>query len=180
MVRLLRSASKVLLDGGTTCLAVGQALCDLGPVARELYDPNLIVVTHSIPTVAMLSRRADIRVTVVGGRVFARTGVTIGSETEEGMARHPCSHLVMSCAGLTREGVFNVDEEMVRVERRMIEAADTVVVAVDHTKLGEANEHRICGLDEVSVIVTDAGADDETKAWLRKLGPEVIFAEVGQ
>ena len=56
-------------------------------------------------------------------------------------------------------------------------SADEVILAVDHTKLGMVSVVRLCELDEVDVLVTDDGADEQARAWLGRLDAEVVYAE---
>jgi len=87
------------------------------------------------------------------------------------------TQLVMSCAGVTDDGAFNANQMMVEVERKMMEMADEVVLAVDHTKFGMRGVVKLCSLDELDVIVTDDATDARTREWLETHKARVIYAK---
>lgn len=157
----------VILDGGTTCYQVAEAL----------RGRRISVVTNSVPIAALLGGEVATEVTLIGGYLYPRTGVALGAAAEEMLGSLRAAQLVMSCAAANRDGVFNVNEMMTAVERRMIEVADEVILAVDHTKFGNRAIAPLCAWADVDVVVTDAGADAAARQWLAQVGVEVIVAE---
>jgi DeoR/GlpR family transcriptional regulator of sugar metabolism len=158
----------IILDGGTTCYEVAEAI----------KGRRLSVVTNSVPIASLLSAYPDTEVTVVGGYVYPRTEVALGSMAVQQLDSLHATQLVMSCAGLTEEGTFNANQMMVEVERKMMAIADEVILVVDHTKFGMRSVVKLCGFDEVDVVVTDAGADAAARAWLDVLDARVVYAEL--
>ena len=77
-VALIRPGATVLLDGGTTALAITAAL-----------PPDLAVtgVTHSPTVAAALASHATADVYVLGGRLFKHYAVALGAATAEAAAR---------------------------------------------------------------------------------------------
>jgi DeoR/GlpR family transcriptional regulator of sugar metabolism len=164
---LIPPAQTVILNGGTTCFEV----------AKALRGRHLNVITNSVPIASLLSTQMETEVTLVGGYVYPRTGVALGATAEQQLDMLHATQLVMSCAGVTRQGAFNSNQMMVGVERQMMSIAEEAILAVDHTKLGRRAVTKLCGLDELDVVVTDAGAPAEARAWLDKLDARVIYAE---
>jgi len=164
---LIPENQAVILNGGTTCREV----------ARALAGRRLSVVTNSVPVASLLSTALETEVTLVGGYVYPRTGVSLGGMALQQLDCVHATQLVMSCAGVTREGAFNANQLMVDVERKMMRLADQTILAVDHTKCGMRSVAKLCDLHEVDAIVTDAGADPETRHWLDALPTRVIYAE---
>jgi len=157
----------VLLNGGTTCREV----------ARMLNGRRLSVVTNSVPIASLLSADLVTEVTLVGGYVYPRTGVALGPMAVEQLDSLNATQLILSCAGLTEDGAFNANQMMVEVERKMMDVAGEVILAVDHTKLGMRSVAKLCDLGEVDVIVTDAAVAGESRAWLDARAARVIYAE---
>ena len=58
----------------------------------------------------------------------------------------------------------------------MMAIADEIILAADHTKFGKRSVVKLCDLDQMDVIVTDAGADERTREWLDGLTAKVIYA----
>ena len=165
---LIPENQTIILDGGTTCREI----------ARAIAGRRISVVTNSVPIASLLSQQPQTEVTLVGGYVYPRTGVALGATAVEQLEHLHATQLVMSCAGVTEEGTFNANQMMVDVERKMMAIADEVVLAVDHTKFGMRAVVKLCGLDEVNVIVSDSGVDAGRRKWLQSLAARVVFADV--
>ena len=88
--------------------------------------------------------------------------------------------MILSCAALNEEGAFNPNQMMVDVERRMMQVADEVILAVDHTKLGRRSVVKLCGLEAIDVIVTDSGLSAEAGQWLARLKAKVVIAPLSR
>jgi DeoR/GlpR family transcriptional regulator of sugar metabolism len=76
VAQLLRAGEVVVLDGGTTPLAVAEHL------SPELA---LTVVTHSLPAAEVLSRHGKAECVVVGGRLFKAARVAVGINRGSGV-----------------------------------------------------------------------------------------------
>jgi DeoR/GlpR family transcriptional regulator of sugar metabolism len=166
VAELIPAGRTILINGGTTCYQV----------AREIAGRRLNVVTNSLPIAALLSGDVATEVTLIGGYVYPRTGVALGRMAEQQLEGLRASQLILSCAALNPQGAFNPNQMMVDVERRMMEAADEVILAVDHTKLDSRSVVKLCDLDEIDVIVTDAGLVEGNRRWLEALQAKVIIA----
>lgn len=164
---LIPENQTIILNGGTTC----------HEVAKVLAGRRLSVVTNSVPIASLLSSDLSTEVTLIGGYVYPRTGVALGAMAMQQLDCLHATQLVMSCAGVTEDGAFNANQMMVEVERRMMHIADEVILAVDHTKFGMRSVVKLCSLDEVHVIVTDADADQEARRWLGGLKARIIYAQ---
>lgn len=164
---LIAENQTVIIDGGTTCYEV----------ARLLRGRRINVITNSVPIASLLSADLATEVTLVGGYVYPRTGVALGSMAEQMLSGLHATQLILSCAGVTQEGAFNSNQMMVEVERRMMEIADRVILAADGSKFGMRAVVRLCGLADLDVIVTDAGAGAEVRSWLDSYGGRAVYAE---
>ncbi|MFB3893041.1 MAG: DeoR/GlpR family DNA-binding transcription regulator [Phycisphaerae bacterium] len=163
---LVRDGQTIILDGGTTCHRVAAALA----------GRHISVVTNSVPIASLLSAEIATEVTLIGGYLYPRTGVALGPTAVAQLEQIRASAVVMSCAGVSPEGAFNTNQMMVDVERKMMAAADRVILAVDHGKFELRGLAKLCELGELDVIVTDDGLSDQKRAWLSTLEIEVVFA----
>lgn len=149
------SGDTVLLDVGSTTTAIAAEL-----VRRDdLVD--VTVFTSSLG-VALALEPAIPRLTVVvtGGtlRPLQHSLVEpLATVVLDGITAHLA---VIGCGGVhPGSGVTNVNLPETQVKRSMITAARRCVVVADSTKLGEIEVARVCGLDDVDLLVTDDGAD---------------------
>ena len=115
--------------------------------------------------------------TLLGGYIYPRTGVALGAMTEQQAELVHGSAVLLSCAAIAEDGTYNQNQMMVDVERKMMAAADEVILVADHGKFGHRAVAKLCDLSEINIIVTDDGVDAETRAWLSRLDARVIIAE---
>jgi DeoR family transcriptional regulator, aga operon transcriptional repressor len=170
---LVADGDTVLLDVGTTTTAIARAL-----VARaDLRD--VTVVTNGL-TVALVLERAWPRIAVVvtGGtlRPLQHSLVNpLGTVLLDGLN---ASIAFIGCNGVDVDGgVTNVNLPEAEVKRAMLLSTRRPVVVVDGSKLGEVEVAKICDLDEVSLVVTDASADPSILADLAAVDCDVQVAD---
>jgi DeoR family transcriptional regulator, fructose operon transcriptional repressor len=163
---LIPPEQTVIINGGTTCFEV----------ARALVGTRLNVITNSVPIASLLSADLATEVTLIGGYVYPRTGVALGAMAEGQLASLRATQLIFGCAGVCEEGAFNANQMMVDVEKRMMSIADEIILVADHTKFGKRSVVKLCELDQMDVIVTDAGADERTREFLGGLKAKVVYA----
>jgi DeoR/GlpR family transcriptional regulator of sugar metabolism len=142
----LRGASTLLLDGGTTCLALARALRPM---------PGLVVVTAS-PFIAAETHRRGIGTEILPGRVSEQGGIACGVDCEAMLLDLAADAAVLGACGLDADfGLSSDDILETAVKRRMALSAAQVVVLADRTKLGRRARHRTLSPGEIDVIVTD-------------------------
>ncbi|MBX3440706.1 MAG: DeoR/GlpR transcriptional regulator [Planctomycetaceae bacterium] len=163
---LIESGETVLFDGGTTTLEV----------TRYLNGKTLQVVTNSLPAANLLVGASNIELIFLGGYVYPKTGVALGSLTVEALKGVHARRLVMSVGGITEAGLFNSNSLLVETERQMMEAADEVIVVADSGKLGHSELAHLCPLDRVDRLVVDSGITEEWRRIVKEHGIELIIA----
>lgn len=163
---LVQPGETVLLDGGTTTLEV----------ARHLMNQALQVVTNSLPIANLLVGAPEIELLFLGGYLYPKTGVALGSLTVSAVRQVHARRLIMSTGGITAAGLFNSNSLLVESERQMMEAADEVIVVADSSKFGHSELAHLCPLSRVHKLVTDAAITDDWRERLGANGVEVITA----
>ena len=166
VAELIDDGETVLLDGGTTTLEVARAL-----VGRPLQ-----IVTNSLPIAALLTTSKDTDLILIGGYVYPRTGAAMGPLAVATMQGVRVRRAVLGAGGITSEGLFNSNSLLVETERQMMRCAQEVVIAADRSKFGRLSLSRLCGLDEVHRVVTDAEVAGPDRVMLEAAGVEVITA----
>ncbi|NAZ88198.1 DeoR/GlpR family DNA-binding transcription regulator, partial [Kineococcus indalonis] len=165
---LLPAGGTVLLDGGSTALAVARAL----PPSLALT-----VVTHSPVVAAALVDHPRAEVLVLGGRLFKHSGVTCGAATVEAAARVNADVFLLGVTGVhPQAGLTTGDAEEAAVKRALAARAAETYVLASAEKVGAASAHVVLPLAEVAGIVTDLGPDDPAVAALTAAGHRVLHA----
>lgn len=128
---LIQPGQVVILDGGTTHLAVVAAL------PRVLA---FTVVTHSPGIAAALEEFDRIEVILFGGRLFRHSMVAMGAATVAGYAGLRADLCFLGVTGVHAEaGLTTGDAEEAALKRVMVSAAAEVVVLATPDKLGAAS-----------------------------------------
>ena len=163
---LVLPGSTVILDGGTTTLAVANAL------PRDL---EATVVTHS-PTVAVaLLEHAGVEVFLLGGRLFRHSAVTCGAAAAEAAQAISADVFLLGVTGVHPEaGLTTGDAEEAAMKRTLARrAADTYVLA-SAEKLGTASRFTVLPFTDVAGVITDS--DDQNVQELAARGVPILRA----
>jgi DeoR family transcriptional regulator, fructose operon transcriptional repressor len=155
----------VIIDSGST----GQRLAEVFPVDRDVH-----VVTNSLLTASTLIRRGVRELTVLGGGVRTNTFAMVDAATVEAVRALRVDVLFISCDGLSfQRGLTTPYHEESVLKRAMIESARRAVAIVDQSKFGNDQMFTYAALDEIDVLVTDTGADDDSLTVLAEHDLEV-------
>jgi DeoR/GlpR family transcriptional regulator of sugar metabolism len=166
-VALIRPGSTVILDGGTTTLAMVDALPRNFPCT---------IVTHS-PTVAasLLDHVAD--VFVIGGRLFKHSAVTCGAAAVEVANGITADLFFLGVTGVhASAGLTTGDPDEAAMKRALAGRAGETYVLASVEKIGTASRYGVLPFDEVAGIVTDTDAGDPTLRDLVDRGVTLIRA----
>jgi len=161
---MIRPGMTVILDGGTTALAVVAALA-----------PGLeaTIVTHS-PVVASALIGSSLDVYLIGGRLFHHSGVTSGAAAAEAVAGVNADLFLLGVTGVHQDaGLTTGDADEAAMKRLLSRRAAETWVLASAEKVGAASPFTVLPLDEVSGIITDAAADHPTIVALESAGVTV-------
>ena len=166
--KLVRPGQTILLDGGTTTFHL----------AEELLGQPLQLVTNSLPIANLFLNDENVELILVGGLMYPRYGVLLGPMAETELGNIHAQTLFISVAAVHDGSLYNQNLLLVQAERRMIEQAQQVVLLADSGKFGQQALARLGGLEEVDVVVSDAGLAPEHRESVRRAGCELIVAEL--
>lgn len=165
---LLREGETVILDVGTTTLQVARSLR-----GRR----NLTVLTPSLRAAEVLADEPGIRLMVAGGVVRAGERSLVGDYAEHSFSELRFDTFVMGVGGIEAEaGLTEFNPDDARVKRAALGSAQRCLVSADSSKFGRVAFARICPLEEVDVLVTDAQAAPDDLAPVEAADVEVIRA----
>jgi DeoR family fructose operon transcriptional repressor len=165
---LLQDGDTVLLDGGTTTMEV----------ARALIGRRVQVVTNSLPIAQLLASSPQTDLILIGGYIYPRTGVALGPLAIATMRSIRVRTAILGAGGVVAEGIYNSNSLLVETERQMMSCGQDVMIVADHTKFGRLSLARLCGLDEISSVVSDSGLTDDDRATLEDAGVTLHMAPV--
>lgn len=174
--QLVAPGEVVGLTGGTTTTQVARAL---GADPRMSADRGhgVTVVTNALNIAYELAIRPHVKLVVTGGVARPQTFELVGPMAGATMAGLALDWAMIGVDGLdARYGATTPDEGEAAVNRDLVTTARRVVVVADGSKLGRSTFARICSLEEISTIVTDAEPEADLADALAAAEVEVIVA----
>lgn len=164
MAKLIADGETVLLDGGTTTYEV----------ARQLAGRPVQVVTNSLPIANLFASSPETDLVLLGGYVYPKTGVALGSIAQKALEDLYVHRLVISVGGLTEKGLFNGNLLLVETEQAMMRCAEETNVVADHTKFGRPALAFLDDWSGVHRIVVDDGVSESQLAMVRS-GVQIVI-----
>jgi DeoR/GlpR family transcriptional regulator of sugar metabolism len=162
---LVRDGETVLLDIGTTAHRV----------ARQLRGRSLTVITSNLAVYEELQDDKDIQLVLLGGVVRRDYRSLVGFLTEDNLRQVRADVLFLGTSGVRPDGqILDTTAVEVPVKRAMISASDKVVLVADAAKFPGTGMARVCGPEDLDVVVTNAPADATTRTSLSEAGVEVV------
>jgi DeoR family transcriptional regulator of aga operon len=171
---LVRDGETIILDAGTTTLALARAL------PENLTD--VVVVTNGLDIAIALQDRPGITVIITGGRLkqgrrAAHARSLISPFAANLLREINADAAFLCCAGVDAgRGFTNGNWEEAEVKQAMIAAALRVVFVADHGKIGHVGSARIAPFEQVDLLVTDSGAAAADVQALEAAGLRVVVA----
>jgi DeoR/GlpR family transcriptional regulator of sugar metabolism len=163
--RIVKDGETVLLDIGTTAHRV----------ARQLHGRSLTVITSNLAVYEELQDDKDVRLVLLGGVVRRDYRSLVGYLTEDNLRQIRADRLFLGTSGVRPDGqVLDTTAVEVPVKRAMIAVSDQVVLLADAGKFPGTGMARVCGPDDLDVMVTNAPAHERTRTSLREAGVEVV------
>jgi DeoR family glycerol-3-phosphate regulon repressor len=143
----VRDGDSLILDGGTTCVHIAQALC-----ARS----RLTIVTNSAEIARTLAPRGDNRVFIAGGEVRGDDVAAFGPGTLAFLRQFHVRYAIVSVTAIDTRGRFmDAQPDDVSWSLAAFAQAERRVVAADHSKFGHSALVHAFGCDALDLLITD-------------------------
>ncbi len=146
----LKKCRVIFIDGGSTT----------AHLAMFLRDPKQIIITNSLPLCNMFSEifpsggGPEIRMT--GGLFHPESGLLLGTDAENSVAGYHADAALISARGVDSCGIYNHNELIAGINRKMIENSDRTLLIADHTKIGVTAMTKVCSLQKIEALFTVA------------------------
>ena len=161
---LLADGETVILDGGTTAMEV----------ARALRSRRLTVMPLALRPVFELHECPDIKLLLPGGEVRPGELSLTGGLTESSFSQLRFDTCVMGPCGIdAKAGITTHFLAETAVKRAAAQCSQRVIAVADSSKLGRVAFGHVCDLDEIDIVLTDAGADQQRVEELRATGVDI-------
>lgn len=170
--RIGKKAAEMLIPNDAIIIASGTTVHALAQnIAR---DVQLTVLTSAMNVAMALLRCPQVEVIQLGGIVRHTSTSVVGDYVERMLENFCCSKLFLGVDGIDLNyGLTTTNSMEANVNRAMIEAAQKTIVLTDSSKFGRRGFGKICELDVVDQIITDAGVSPKIVKDLEEMGIKV-------
>lgn len=164
-VDMIAETDSVILGSGTTVQAM----------TKYIYpEHKLNVITSSLAISLELSQRNSLSVIQLGGLMRGSSDSVVGPYAESFMDQITCGMLFLGVDGIdVNYGITTTNLLEARLNQRFIEVSQITVLLADSSKFGKRGFGKICNLDAIQHIITDANVNQEIVSELEDLGIKV-------
>jgi len=173
-VRIARAAAALIRDGETIILDSGTTTAELARQIRTLNVRSINVITNALNIAMLLSDVPTVRLIMLGGILRQESHSLAGHMAEKALDNLQADRLFLGADGLDPEiGLMTPHLPEAQLNARMIEISRQVVTVADASKLMRRNVCVIAKVDQLDLLITDASAQPDVVAELRRRGVEV-------
>jgi DeoR/GlpR family transcriptional regulator of sugar metabolism len=168
VARSLKDRQTVLLDGGSTGVAV----------AKELSHRILTVCTPSLKVANVLAHAPDIQLIITGGNVRRGEESLVGQTAIATLNSFRFDTYVMTVSGISlTHGFTEWNEADAAIKRTALAVSSECVVAADSSKVDRVAFSHVANLSAVSKLITDDGISKSQRASIVDAGVELEVVE---
>jgi len=165
-IRMVEEGQSVVLDSGTTTLAIARAL-------RSFR--NLTVITNAVNIAAELAN-SEIEVILTGGSVRKNSFSLVGPLAEETLRQLSADVLFLGVDGFdTRLGLSTPNLQEAKVNRVMVGISRKVVAVCDSSKFGRRSLSSIVAPNAIHYVITDRKISKPDQQNLKDFGVQVTL-----
>ena len=168
VVELINDGDSLMLDASTTTMYV----------ARHLKDKKgITVITNSLRVPMEMTASGEAEVIVAGGTFRPNSLSLIGSRAAEMLDGYFVDKAILSCKSFDpTTGTYEPHEMEAEIKKKMRDNAQTVILAVDHTKFNQKSFIRTISISDIDIVITDVRLPEETEAILREQNISLYYA----
>lgn len=164
--QLLRDVQTVIMDGGTTLLAVAASI----PIQSKLR-----IITNNMALIPILAHHEQVDIIVLGGMYNRVTQTNLGIQTALEAQKYQADlYLMGTCAIHSSKGLTAAVHEDGELKKVFMKAAAQTAVLSNHEKLETVEFFNVTGLSDVDTLITDLPSNDARLNAYRPFGLEIL------
>ncbi|GAB2657298.1 transcriptional repressor AgaR [Vibrio panuliri] len=162
---LINDGDKVILDSGSTTEQIAYHL-------EEKH--NLVIMTNGINIAYHLANQNNVSVMITGGAMRKNSYSVHGTGGEEFLTGYRFNKLFLGVDGFDKSaGVTTPHQGEADINRKMIEAAQTVIAVTDSSKFNRQSFCLIARPEQLNMLITDSGIPQDYVDELTAMGVDV-------
>ncbi len=165
---LIEENDTIIVNSGSTIFAFIDKIRPKG---------SLMLVTPCVKATLNICDMENVNIFQLGGMFHKRSLSVVGNYASQLLENVSCSKLFLGVDGVDLDwGVTTSNVEEAELNKAMMNAASKTIVLCDSSKFGKRGFGKICNIDSIDVIITDAGISGTMKKALEEQGVRVIVS----
>lgn len=155
---LVEDGETVLLDAGTTTLEI----------AKALRNKKITVATNSMEIVHVFMEGSEVNVIVLGGALRKNIHSLVGPITDVTLKKLYFDKVFLAANAVDIEfGATTQNMIEAQTKATMVTVGREIYLVADHSKFGKRCFAKICGLEEITGLITDNNTEEGILTSLR-------------
>lgn len=173
--RIAETALELIEDGDTIILDTGTTTLEL---AKRLSSKrNLTVVINDIQIARCLEEIEDINIIFIGGAIRKKFHCTVGTLGTKMISELAVDKAFMATNGISlKKGATTPEINQAETKKAMISIANKIIILCDSSKIGRSSFAQFADMQQVDIIITDRGIEDNLRQGFELQGIEVMIA----
>lgn len=164
--QLIQDGMTVFMDGGTTICAVA---------AYFPTDIRLRVISNNYTLISILAGYKEVELIVAGGNYDRDLQIFSGLTTCTGVAGFTADLYLMGTCGVDQQfGISSTFQHDADVKRAMKKNTRRTIVLANDQSLRRVDAFKVCGIQEIDVLITNLNSDHEELEAFRNLDIEIL------
>ncbi len=165
-VRFIKDGMFIITSGGTTILEMARLL------PKSL---KATFITGSLPAALEYSNHPNIEVILIGDKLSKNSRITVGGEAIYKIKNINADLCILGVNAIDYQaGITDNDWDVVQIKKAMIEASQKTICLSIVEKVDTVQPIKICEVNEIDIIITEAPPDNEKLQPYKNKGIEII------
>lgn len=162
----IEDGDSVMMDTGTTTSVLARTL---------LHKRGLTIVTNSSDVARTLATVNGNKVYMAGGELHGDNGAAFGRSAIEFITQFRVRFSIISISAID-EALGLMDHHLAEAEfaRTVLGRGQRRIVVTDHSKFERTALVRVCGMDDIDMLVTDRAPPEAIGELMRGAGVDVV------
>lgn len=171
-----QEAASMITRDDSIIIASGTTVHALARKIKPIH--KLTVISASLRVSEILAGDEAVDIIQLGGTLRHSSCSVVGKYAESILPGFCCSKLFLGVDGIDLDfGITTTDLREAELNREMMKIAQKTIVLADSSKFRRRGFSKICDLDEIDTIITDAGIPQKIASRLEEMGVKLIIAK---
>lgn len=173
---IAREAERLILDGDTVFLESSTTVHELAKLLHR--RSRLTIITNSPAFLSQVQYSPGVTVLCVGGTLIRENCYLSGMWAHRILQEIRVDKVIMGMSALDPAyGISTANHPEAEIKRLLLKISKTRIALADSSKLPKQGFAYVGPVSDLSLLITDAGADPEVVQQIRDAGVEVKIAQ---